>query len=161
MQKLAYYDQCSRICGATGCTGRHGGWGTAEGCPQIRRPPRTNESVVVPVPFVGRVPVPVVHIVGVALVRHPHVAALQAVLVGVTLVRHMPGLLALVDVVTVDAVNVAVVRVVGVIAVRELDVATVRAVGVLMTAVRDVLDGVWHDVSPPWLGLVFNTDINI
>jgi hypothetical protein len=113
------------------------------------------------VPFVGRVPVPVVHIVGVALVRHPYVAALQAVLVGVALVRHVPGLLALVDVVAVDAVNVAVVRVVGVIVVRELDVAAARAVGVLMIVVRDVLGGVWHDGSPPWLGLIFHTDINI
>ena len=105
--------------------------------------------MIVPVPFVGRVPVPVVHIVGVALVWHPHVAALQAVLVGVALVRHVPGLLALVDVVAVDAVNVAVVRVVGVIAVRERDVTAPLAVLVRVIGMHGVLSRLCHVGSPP------------
>jgi hypothetical protein len=90
--------------------------------------------------------VPVVQVVGVALVRHRHVAALRALL-GMALGRHVPGLRALVDVVAVDAVNVAVMRVVGVIPVRERDVAAALAVGVLVTGVRGVLDGIWHGSS--------------
>jgi hypothetical protein len=113
------------------------------------------------VPVVRRVPVPVVHVVGVALVRHRHVAALLPVLVGVALVRQVPGLLAFVGVVAVDAVNVAVVRVVGVIVVRERDVAAVLAVGVLMAAVRDVLGGVWHGQSPFMAGFISHKYINI
>jgi hypothetical protein len=97
--------------------------------------------------FVGRVPVPVVKVVGVALVRHRDVAALWPVLVGVALVRHVPGFAAFVHVVAVDAVNVAVMRVVGVVAVRESDMAAVRAVRVLVIGVRCVLNGIWHGCS--------------
>jgi hypothetical protein len=98
--------------------------------------------------FVGRVPVPVVDVVGVVLVWHGHMAAVLSVLVGVPLVRHVLRDRALVDVIVVGAVDVALVRVIGVIAVRHRDVAAALAVDVLMTGVRVVLDGVWHDILP-------------
>jgi hypothetical protein len=99
---------------------------------------------------VGCVPVPVVHVVGVALVRHRHVAAVRPVLVLVALVRHVVSRRALVDVVVVDTVNVPVVRVVGVALVRHRHVAAVRPVLVLVVAMRGVL-GVWHGGRPSWL----------
>jgi hypothetical protein len=108
------------------------------------------------VSFVGRVPVPVVDVVGVVLVRHGHMAAVLPVLVGVPLVRHVLRDRALVDVVAVAAVDVALVRVIGVIAVRHRDVAAALAVDVLVTGVRVVLDGVWHYVIPP---LAFQPDL--
>jgi hypothetical protein len=122
--------------------------------------PAAGRSVVVPVPFVGRVPVPVVQVVGVALVRHRHVAALRPVLVRVALVRHVAGRRALVCVVGVDAVNVPVVRVVGVPVVRERDVATALAVGVLVVVMRGVL-GACHGSRPSCPGFISHTDINI
>jgi hypothetical protein len=100
------------------------------------------------VPFVGRVPVPFVHVIDVAVVRHGHVAALRPVLVGVALVGRVPGCLALVRVIAVVPVNVAVVRVIGVIEVRERDVAAALAVSVLMAGVRFVLGGIWHGSDP-------------
>jgi hypothetical protein len=109
--------------------------------------PAAVSSVVVPVPFVGRVPVPVVHVVGVALVRHRHVAALRPVLVSVALVRHVPGRRALVDVVGVNAVHVPLVGVVRVAVVRERDVAAALAMGVLVVVMRGVL-GVCHGSRP-------------
>jgi hypothetical protein len=112
------------------------------------------------VPFVGRVPVPVVHVVGVVLVRHRHVAALWPVLVSVALVRHVVGLRALVDVVAVDAVNVPLVDVVGVPVVRERDVAAALAVGVLVAGVRGVL-GVWHCGCPSCPGFIGHKNSNI
>ena len=105
--------------------------------------------MVVPVPRVGRVPVPVVNVIGVVLVRHRHVAALRPVFVGMALVRHMRGQAALVDVVAVNSVNMALVHVVGVIAVRERDVAAAFAVDMLVPGVRVVLDGFWHDDRSP------------
>jgi hypothetical protein len=96
------------------------------------------------VPFVGRVPVPVMDVVRVPLVRHGYVAALLSVLVAVPLVRHVPRHRALVDVVAVGAMDVPLVRVVGVIAVRQRDVTAALAVDVLMAGVRDVLKCVWH-----------------
>jgi hypothetical protein len=100
------------------------------------------------VTFVGRVPVPVVQVVGVALVRHRHVAALRPVLVGVALMGRVPALLALVGMAVVDPVNVVAVRVVGVVAVRERDVAAALTVGVLVPGVRRVLGGIWHGGAP-------------
>jgi hypothetical protein len=92
--------------------------------------------VIVPVPFVGRVPVPVVKVVGVVLVRHRDVAALRPVVVGVAVMCHVPAFAAFVYVVAMDAVDVTVMRVVGVVVVRESDVAAVRTVNVLMADVR-------------------------
>jgi hypothetical protein len=92
--------------------------------------------VIVPVSFVGRVPVPVVKVVGVVLVRHRDVAALRSVLVAVAVMCHVPAFAAFVNVVVMDAVNVTVMRVVGVVVVHESDVAAVRAVHVLMADVR-------------------------
>jgi hypothetical protein len=104
--------------------------------------------VLVPVPFVGRVPVPVVQVVGVPDVGHGHVAAVRPVPVAVALVWRVPGCLAFVHVIAVDAVNVVAVRVVGVVAVRERDVAAVLSVGVLMGRVRCVSSGIWHGSGP-------------
>jgi hypothetical protein len=112
------------------------------------------------VPFVGRVPVPVVQVVGVALVRHRDVAALRPVLVSVAFVRLVSGRHALVDVVVVDPVNVTVVHVVGVVLVRHRDVAAVLAVGVLVVVMRGVL-GVWHGSGPSCPGFIKHNDINI
>jgi hypothetical protein len=104
--------------------------------------------MVVPVPFVGRVPVPVVHVVGVVAMRDRYVAAARAVLVGVALVRDVFGLLALVDVIVMNAVNVAVVHVVGVVAMRDGDMAAALAMSVVVACVRGVLKGSWHPVTP-------------
>jgi hypothetical protein len=112
------------------------------------------------VPFVGRVPVPVVQVVSVALVRHRHVAALRPVPVRVALVRHVGGRRALVDVVAVDAVHVPLVRVVSVPVVRERHVAATLAVGVLVVVMRGVL-GVWHGGRPSCPGFISHKDINI
>jgi hypothetical protein len=102
------------------------------------------------VTFVGRVPVTVVHVVGVPLVRHRDVAALRSVLVRMALMLRVPGLRALVDVVVVDAVHVPVVHVVDVISVRHRDVATALAMDMLVIVVLDVHGGVWHGGSPSW-----------
>jgi hypothetical protein len=93
-------------------------------------------------------PVPVMQVVGVPVMGHGHVAALQSVLVGVVLVRSVPGCLALVHVIIVDPVDVAVINVVGVVAVRERDVAAALAVGVLVVGVGCVLNGIWHGGDP-------------
>ena len=97
---------------------------------------------------VGRVPVSVVHVVGVSLMRYRYVAAVRSVLVRVIIMRHVLGRCALIDVVTVDAVHVPVVHVVDVILVRDRDVAAALAVDVLVVGVRDVLSGDWHGGSP-------------
>jgi hypothetical protein len=122
--------------------------------------PAVGRSVVVPVPFVGRVPVSLVQVVGVALVRHRNVAALRPMLVRVGLVRHVVGRHTLVDVVAVDAVNVPVVRVVGVPVVRERDVAAALAVGVPVVSVRGVLD-VCHGDSLSCPSFISHININI
>jgi hypothetical protein len=114
------------------------------GSPGAVRHFRRAFSVIVPVSFVGRVPVPVVEVVGVVLVRHRDVAALRPVLVGVAVMRHVPAFAAFVHVVAVDAVNVTVMRVVGVVIVRESDVTAVRTVRVLVAGVRRVLSRIWH-----------------
>ena len=116
--------------------------------------------MVVPVTSVGSVPVPVVHVVGVPLVRYGYVAALRSVLVRMALMLRVLGLSALVDVVAVDAVHVPVMHVVGVIPVRDRDVAAAFAVDVLVVVVRDVLKGFWHGVSPSWGRFVWY-EINI
>jgi hypothetical protein len=105
--------------------------------------------VVVPVSFVGRVPVPVVQVIGVVSVRHRNVAALLSVLVRVVSVRRVLRRFAFVDVVAVDAVDMPVMRVVGVVVVRERYVAAALAVGVLMVVMRGVLS-VWHGDRPSW-----------
>jgi hypothetical protein len=117
--------------------------------------------VVVPVSVVGCVPVPVVDIVGVVIVRHSHVTALQAVLVGVTLMRHVPALGAFVHVVAVDPVNVAVVRVIGVVAVWERDVTAALAVGMLVIGVCGVLNRIGHRGGPSRVKLISHEYISI
>jgi len=110
---------------------------------------RRKPSVVVPVALVGGVAVAVVHEVGVTLVRHGHVAAIQAMLMGVPLVDRVFRPRALVDVALVHAVDVPVVRVVGVVAVRDRDVAAVGAVDVLvMAGVGVVVNGGGHGGTP-------------
>jgi hypothetical protein len=94
------------------------------------------------------VPVPVVNVVGVVLVRHSHVTALRAVLMGMALMRHVPALYAFVRVIAVDPVNVSVVRVIGVIAVRERNVSTALTVGMAVIGVSGVLSGIRHRADP-------------
>lgn len=106
--------------------------------------------MVVPVPFMSGVAVAVVHVVGVAIVRYGHVAALLPVLMGMARVRHMPLRGALVSVVAVNPVNVAVVRVVGVIAVGNRHMAAARSVSVLVAGVRDMRNGIWHEGPSVW-----------
>ena len=101
-------------------------------------------SVIVPVPLVGGVAMAVVHVVGVVLVRHGHVAAALAVLVVVALVGGVSGARALVDVAVVGLVEVAVVGVVGVVAVRDGDVAAALAVGMGVSVVGAVFGGGGH-----------------
>lgn len=98
-------------------------------------------SVLVPVPCVSSVAVPVVHVVGVVLVRNGRVTAVCRVL-GVLRRR------TLVRVVTVNAVNVPVVDVVDVVAVCEGDVAAALAVRVRVVGVRTVLGGDRHLTLP-------------
>jgi hypothetical protein len=100
------------------------------------------------VAVVGGVTVPVVDVVGVALVRDGDMPALSAVLMVVSLMRCVLGGAAFVDMTLVNAVDVALVRVVGVIAVLKRDVAAVFAVDVRVIGVRGVLAGVRHDGSP-------------
>jgi hypothetical protein len=121
---------------------------------------QADRSVVVPVTFVGRVPVTVMHVVGVSLVRHRNVAAIRSVLVRVALMLRVPSQRALVNVVVVDAVHVSLVHIVDVISVRHRDVATALAVGMLVVVVLDVHGGVWHGGSPS-SGRSFHQDINI
>lgn len=100
--------------------------------------------MVVPVAFVCRVTVAVVHVIGVALVRDGNVAALWSVLVSVALMRNVPALTAFVHMIAVLVVNMTVMRVVGVIAVRDRDVAASLAVRMIMTSMRLVLEGSRH-----------------
>jgi hypothetical protein len=100
------------------------------------------------VPFVGRVPVSVVHVVGVIAVRHRYVTAVRPVLVGVTLVRNVGRLGALVHVVTVRMVDMAVMCVIGVIAMRNRHVTAARSVGVLVARVCRMRKRVRHRTRP-------------
>ncbi len=104
--------------------------------------------MVVPVPFVGRVPVSVVHVVGVIPVRHRYVAAVRPVLVGVSLVRNVSGLHAFVDVITVRVMDMAVMCVIGVITVRNRHVTAALPVGVLMAGMCRMLKRVRHRTRP-------------
>ena len=104
--------------------------------------------MLVPVAVVGGVAVPVVDVVGVALVRDGDMPALRAVLVLVPLMRCVLGGAAFVHMILVNAVDVAVVCVVGVVAVQKRDVAAAFAVGVRVIGVRGVLAGVRHGGSP-------------
>jgi hypothetical protein len=115
--------------------------------------------MVIPVPFVGRVPVPVMHVVGVVAMRDRYVAAARAVLVGVALVSDVLGVPALVDVIVMNAVNVPVMHVVGVVAVRDGDMAAALAMSVVVACVRRVVKGGWHLVTPCIL-VVSHSDIN-
>jgi hypothetical protein len=85
-------------------------------------------SVLVPVPTVRRVPVPVVDVVDVVAVRHGHVTAALAVLVGVAVVFRVTADLTRLRVPVAGLVQVAVVRVVDVVTVRYRDVAAARPV---------------------------------
>jgi hypothetical protein len=105
------------------------------------------------VPFVSRVPVSVVHVVGVVAVRHRHVTAVRPVLVGVTLVRNVGGLDAFVHVITVQVVDVTVMGVIGVIAVRNRHVTTALPVGVLVTCVGRMRKRVRHRTRPLCAGV--------
>jgi hypothetical protein len=86
-------------------------------------------------------------VIGVVPVRYGDVSAVRAVLVGVSLVGGVRGLVAVVDVVVVDPVQVPVVRVVGVVAVRHGDMAAAFPVHVLVADVRVVIDGGGHEDS--------------
>jgi hypothetical protein len=101
------------------------------------------------VAFVGRVPVPVVQVVGVALVWHGHVTALLSMLMSMALMGQMLRFPAFIHMVPVDAVNVTIVCVIGVIAVRERDVTAGLTMGVLMAGVRGVLNRIRHFGNPP------------
>lgn len=96
--------------------------------------------MIVPVPVVGSVPVPVVHVVSVVSMRHGDVAAPLAVGMAMGLMRRMPGLFAFVHVVAVQAVDVAIMGVVGVVHVGHRDVTAARAVLVRVISVRSVLN---------------------
>ncbi|GGW35409.1 hypothetical protein GCM10010381_20260 [Streptomyces xantholiticus] len=98
-------------------------------------------SVIVPVSFVLRVPVPVVDVVDVIAVHHGGMAAPCAVLVCVPAVRHVLAGLALVPVTGVLPVEMPVMRVVDVVAVRDLAVAAGRTVGVFVRGVLLVGNG--------------------
>ena len=100
--------------------------------------------VLVPVAFVGCVPVPVVQVVGVGFVGYCHVAALRPVLVGVPLMRRVLCSPAFVHMVAVETMDVALICIVDVLAVRERDVTAALAVNVLVTGVCGVLSGVRH-----------------
>ena len=95
--------------------------------------------MVVPVPFVGCVPVPVMHVVGMVAMRDGDMAAARAVLVRVALVSDVLGVPALVDVTVMNAVNVPVVRVVSVVAMRDGDMAAALAMSVAVAGVRRVV----------------------
>lgn len=111
--------------------------------------------MVVPVPFVGSVPMPVVHIVGVIAVRQRYVTAVRPVLVGVTLVRNVRYFGTFVHVVTVQVVDMTVMGVIGVIAVRNRHVTTAFAVDVLVTGVCRVRKRVRHGLALPAPGLAW------
>jgi hypothetical protein len=104
--------------------------------------------VIIPVAFVGRVPVPVVHIVGVIAVRHRDVTAVRSVLVGVTLVRNVGALGALVHVIAAQVVHMAVMCVIGVVAVRNRHVTAALPMGVLVAGVCRMLKRVRHRTRP-------------
>jgi hypothetical protein len=106
--------------------------------------------VLVVVAGVRGVPVPVVDVVGVAVVRDGDVAAALAVLVLVTGVLRMGGRLAFVGVTVVDLVQVAVVDVIGVPVVRDGDVAAALAVGVVVARVLGMRWGA-HGKFSSWL----------
>jgi hypothetical protein len=94
------------------------------------------------------VAVTVVQVVGVIPVRHGDVAAPLTVLVVVGPMGGVTGSGALVDMVTVDPVDVAVMRVIGVVAVREGDVTATLTVGVRVPFVRAVVGGGGHGGTP-------------
>lgn len=121
-----------------------------------RRPCRAQaaacDSVVVPVPLVGGVPVPFVHVVDMVAVGHGDMAAAASVLVLVALVRRVTGGRALVDVPGVRAVDVSVVHVVDVVAVRDGDVPAALPVPVVVALVGAMLGDGRHDVLPMRIG---------
>ena len=103
--------------------------------------------MIVPVSFVGGVPVPVMHIVGVIIVLDGEVAAALAVRMLMLGVHSMSVPCALISVVTMRAVHVRVVRVINVIFVRERHVPAIRAVRMRMIGVRPVPSLGSHDLS--------------
>jgi hypothetical protein len=91
--------------------------------------------------------------------RDRYVAAARAVLVGVALVSDVVGVPALVDVIVMNAVNVAVVHVVGVVAMRDGDVAAALAMSVVVACVRRMVKGGRHLVTP-CIWIFSSSDIN-
>jgi hypothetical protein len=106
-------------------------------------------SVLVVMASMRGVPVPIVDIVGVAVVRYRDVPAALAVLVVVTRMLGVAGGLALVGVAVMDLVEVPVVDVVGVAVVGHGDVAAALAMGVVMAGVLGVR---WsaHEMFSSW-----------
>jgi hypothetical protein len=94
----------------------------------------------------GRVPVAVVHVVGVILVRHGDMTAAGTMLMRVPLMDPVPRVAALVDVVVVKAVQVAVVDVVCVIPMGHGDMTAALPVGVRVLGVHAV-DGGRHGAT--------------
>ncbi|MEV0200087.1 hypothetical protein [Nonomuraea sp. NPDC050691] len=92
-------------------------------------------SVVVPVPLMGGVAVPVVHIVDMITVGHGHVPALRPVLVIVTVVRGVGLRLALVHMIVVEAMQATVMDVVNVIVMRHRYMSTGGPMGVRVIGV--------------------------
>lgn len=86
----------------------------------------------------------VVDVVDVVLVRHGDMTAVQSVLVLVPFVHRVRRIHALVDMVFVDAMQVAVVRVVDVVVVRDRHVAASRGVLVRVRGVGVVRRGRGH-----------------
>lgn len=104
--------------------------------------------------------VAVVHVVDVIVVRHRDVAAILAVFVVVSVVGGVFGLLALVVVPVVAAMQVAVMHVVNVIAMRDGNVTAASTVHMVVADMLDVSDRRRHPLpsvsrhARPPLGIV-------
>ena len=96
----------------------------------------------------GRVPVAVMNVVGVVLMRHGHMTAARAVLMGVALVHDVTVLCAFVGVVAVRPVNMPLVHIVGVVAVRDRDVPASVTMGMLVTRMSVMQRRVGHRGDP-------------
>ena len=99
---------------------------------------RVRSSVFVVVAVVGRVAVPVVHIIDMVTMRHGNVSAVLAVLVRVRLVRSVVDGLALVIVALVGPVQASVVHVVHMVAMWHRGMATALAMLVRMVRVLNM-----------------------
>lgn len=112
----------------------------------------SGDSVVVPVPLVGGVPMPVMHVVDMSAVGHSDVSAATSVLVFVAFVRRVADGGALIRVTVVRAVDVSLVHVVDVVTVRNGDVSAAFLVPVIVGLVGVMLGGGHHDVLPMRIG---------